>query len=74
MIAQGGTVYEVVGHAGTGKTQLCLTAVAECLVAGGRVAYIDTKAGLDICSRSMENILLKKIKNLIRIHDYLLCL
>ena len=45
MIAQGGTVYEVVGHAGTGKTQLCLTAVAECLVAGGRVAYIDTKAG-----------------------------
>ena len=36
-------MYEVTGHPGMGKTQLCLTASAECLIAGGNVIYIDTK-------------------------------
>ena len=31
---RGGMVYEVFGYAGTGKTQLCLSAAASCLASG----------------------------------------
>lgn len=40
---QGGTVYEVFGYAGSGRTQLCLTAAAVTAGEGGKVVYVDTK-------------------------------
>ena len=43
-----GLVYEVIGSTDTGKTQLCLTTMAECLKAGGRVNYIDTKGDFSL--------------------------
>lgn len=42
-----GSVCEVFGGPGSGKTQLCLTASALCALGGGRVAFIDTRGGLD---------------------------
>ena len=45
---QAGLVYEVIGTTNTGKTQLCLTAMAECLMAGGQVNYIDTKGDFSL--------------------------
>ena len=45
---QAGQVYEVVGATNAGKSQLCLTAVAECLMAGGQINYIDTKRDFSI--------------------------
>ena len=48
MSVQGGQVYELYGHSGTGKTQLCLTSSARCLARGGNVVYIDTKG--DFCA------------------------
>jgi RAD51-like protein 1 len=38
------SVTEVCGAAGAGKTQLCLTATAAALAAGGRVVFLDTEA------------------------------
>ena len=40
-------VVQVFGGPGSGKTQLCLTASALCALGGGRVAFIDTRGGLD---------------------------
>ena len=70
---QAGQVYEVFGCPATGKTQLCLTAVAECLVAGGKVNYIDTKGDFSLQrlqqilsarggseSRLLENVILHR--------------
>ena len=45
---QAGQVYEVIGSTNSGKTQLCLTTVAECLIAGGSVNYIDTKGDFSL--------------------------
>ena len=45
---QAGQVYELVGRANSGKTQLCLTTMAECLLAGGSVSYIDTKGDFSL--------------------------
>ena len=45
---QAGQVYELVGRANSGKTQLCLTTMAECLIAGGTVSYIDTKGDFSL--------------------------
>jgi len=42
-----GEICEVFGGPGTGKTQLCLSAVALCALSGGKVVYVDT-AG-DLC-------------------------
>jgi len=57
---QGGEVYEVLGQTGLGKTQLCLTAVAECLLAGatGTVTFIDTKG--DFSADRLEQIITAK--------------
>ena len=52
---EGGQVYEVIGNTGSGKTQLCLTATAECLLGGGTVVYIDTRG--DFSLRRLEQIL-----------------
>jgi len=42
-----GEICEVFGAPSTGKTQLCLSAVALCALSGGKVVYVDT-AG-DLC-------------------------
>ena len=72
---QAGQVYEVIGATNTGKTQLCLTAMAECLMAGGQVNYIDTKGDFSLPrlkqilsargaseSRLLENVILHRDK------------
>ena len=72
---QAGQVYEVIGATNSGKTQLCLTAMAECLMAGGQVNYIDTKGDFSLPrlqqilsargaseSRLLENVILHRAK------------
>ena len=52
---RGGTVYEVYGYPGTGKTQLCLTAACNSLIRNGTVIVIDTKG--DFCADRFIEIL-----------------
>jgi DNA repair protein RadB len=40
---ESGIITRVYGEAGTGKTNLCLQAVRECVLSGKKVAYIDTE-------------------------------
>ncbi len=40
---ESGSITEIYGEAGTGKTNFCLQAARECAAAGGRVAYIDSE-------------------------------
>lgn len=46
-----GEICEVFGGPSTGKTQLCLSAVALCALSGGKVVYVDT-AG-DLCHQRL---------------------
>ncbi len=43
-----GAITNFYGAPGTGKTNLCLLIVIECVKKGGKVAYIDTEGGLSI--------------------------
>jgi len=54
-----GTVYEVFGFPGTGKTQLCLTTTASSLTKNDTVVLIDTKG--DFCVERFVQILSSKI-------------
>jgi len=49
-----GEICEVFGGPSTGKTQLCLSAVALCALSGGKVVYIDT-AG-DLCLQRLSQV------------------
>jgi DNA repair protein RadB len=40
---ESGIITKIYGEAGAGKTNLCLQASRECVVAGNKVAYIDTE-------------------------------
>ena len=40
-----GVITNVYGRSGTGKTNVCIQAVASCLDDGGRAVYIDTEGG-----------------------------
>lgn len=46
-----GEICQVFGAPGTGKTQLCLSAVALCALSGGKVAYLDTVG--DLCLKRL---------------------
>jgi DNA repair protein RadB len=43
-----GALTSIYGAPGTGKTNLCLLAAAECVRRGGRVVYIDTEGGFSL--------------------------
>jgi DNA repair protein RadB len=43
---ESGALTSIYGAPGTGKTNLCLLAAAECVKGGGKVVYIDTEGGL----------------------------
>ena len=38
----------IYGAPGTGKTNLCLLAAADCIKKGGRVVYVDTEGGISV--------------------------
>lgn len=40
---ESGIITKIYGEAGTGKTNICLQASRECIMNGGKVAYIDTE-------------------------------
>ena len=40
---ESGSITEIYGEAGTGKTNFCLQAARECVLNGGKVAFIDSE-------------------------------
>ena len=65
---ESGILTKIYGEAGTGKTNICLQASRECVVAGGKVAYVDTEgvsverlhqicANTNTYQKTLENIL-----------------
>jgi DNA repair protein RadB len=40
---ESGSITEIYGEAGSGKTNLCLQAARECVIAGGKVAFVDSE-------------------------------
>jgi DNA repair protein RadB len=56
---ENGSITEIFGEAGSGKTNFCLQAARECVLSGGKVAYIDT-----------EGVSLERLRQLCHDQDY----
>lgn len=54
-----GTIAEIYGEAGSGKTNFCLQAARECIVSGKKVAYIDA-----------DGVSIERLRQLCDKHDY----